>query len=168
MRLERVLFADLDGTIIETKSGKTFPIDCNDWKIKDGIIDAISAYYPTSLFIISNQGGIEKGYFTAMEITNKMSSVICYLQPFIPKTKIDFLFCPTNDKNDPWRKPNPGMIDYFYHDYIGGNDFSKRNALMIGDASGLEGQFSDSDKKCAENAGIKYMDVDEFISKYSK
>lgn len=28
---------------------------------------------------------------------------------------------------------------------------------MIGDASGKEGQFSDSDKKTAENFGIVYM-----------
>lgn len=35
---------------------------------------------------------------------------------------------------------------------------------MVGDASGLPGQFSDSDKVCAERAGIDYMDVNEFIS----
>ena len=34
--------------------------------------------------------------------------------------------------------------------------------LMVGDASGLEGQHSDDDKRCAENAGIDYMDVTEF------
>lgn len=33
-----------------------------------------------------------------------------------------------------------------------------------GDASGKEGQFSDSDKKCAENFGIDYMDVNDFIN----
>lgn len=31
-RRERVLFMDLDGTLIETKSGETFPKDINDWK----------------------------------------------------------------------------------------------------------------------------------------
>ena len=35
---------------------------------------------------------------------------------------------------------------------------------MIGDASGKEGQFSDSDKKTAENFGIDYMDVDDFVN----
>ena len=34
---------------------------------------------------------------------------------------------------------------------------------MIGNASGKEGQFSDSDKKTAENFGIDYMDVDDFV-----
>ena len=40
----------------------------------------------------------------------------------------------------------------------------KNELLMIGDASGKEGQFSDSDKKCAENFGIDYMDVNDFLN----
>lgn len=31
---------------------------------------------------------------------------------------------------------------------------------------GKEGQFSDSDKKTAENFGCEYMDVDDFVDKY--
>ena len=38
--------------------------------------------------------------------------------------------------------------------------------LMIGDASGKEGQLSDSDKKTAGNFGCEYMDVDDFVDKY--
>lgn len=34
---------------------------------------------------------------------------------------------------------------------------------MIGDASGKEGQFSNTDKKTAENFGIDYLDVDDFV-----
>lgn len=34
---------------------------------------------------------------------------------------------------------------------------------MIGDASGKPGDFSDSDKKCAENFGIDYIDVRDFL-----
>ena len=44
-------------------------------------------------------------------------------------------------------------------------DYIKSVSLMIGDASGKEGQFSDSDKKTAENFGIDYMDVEDFINK---
>ena len=38
----------------------------------------------------------------------------------------------------------------------------KNEMLMIGDASGKSGQFSDSDKKTAENYGIDYMDIEDF------
>ena len=37
----------------------------------------------------------------------------------------------------------------------------KSDMLMIGDASGRPGDFSDSDLKAATNFGIKYLDVDD-------
>ena len=160
---ERVLFADLDGTIIVTKSGKTFPENCDDWKFKDGILGALKKYNPTHLHIVSNQGGIEKGFFTDEEFREKIQSIIVELCEVLPQTKINYAYCSTNDKNNRFRKPNIGMLEYFYHDCIFGNDFNKNNALMIGDASGLKGQFSDSDYECAKRFGIKYIDVDYFI-----
>ena len=38
--------------------------------------------------------------------------------------------------------------------------------LMIGDASGNPGQFSDTDRKTAENFGIDYMDVYDFTREF--
>lgn len=45
------------------------------------------------------------------------------------------------------------------------DNLTKNDCLMIGDASGKEGQFSDSDKKTAENFGIDYMDVKDFVKR---
>lgn len=79
--------------------------------------------------------------------------------------------CYSNDKQDPMRKPNTGMIDDVLMEckdtVMHGMNFSqlKECSLMVGDASGLPGQFSDSDKVCAENAGIDYMDVTRFVGK---
>ena len=42
-------------------------------------------------------------------------------------------------------------------------EYIKSQSLMIGDASGKEGQFSNTDKKTAENFGIDYLDVDDFV-----
>lgn len=78
-----------------------------------------------------------------------------------------------NDKDNINRKPNTGMIDQ-YMDYIKfiNDNVDEENkiiydtVMMIGDASGKEGQFSDSDKKTAENFGCEYMDVDDFVDKY--
>lgn len=72
------------------------------------------------------------------------------------------------------RKPNTGMIDQ-YMDYIKfiNDNVDEENKIiydtimMIGDASGKEGQFSDSDKKTAGNFGCEYMDVDDFVYKYN-
>lgn len=41
--------------------------------------------------------------------------------------------------------------------------FSQSTVLMVGDASGLEGQFSDSDKVFAERAGVSYIDVGDLL-----
>ena len=74
------------------------------------------------------------------------------------------MYCTSNDKSDIYRKPNTGMFERLTESYVGDDfDYIKSVSLMIGDASGKEGQFSDSDKKCAENFGIDYLDVDDFI-----
>ena len=57
------------------------------------------------------------------------------------------------------------MLKILLENYVGDDfDYIKSISLMIGDASGKEGQFSDSDKKTAENFGIDYMDVEDFIN----
>ena len=57
------------------------------------------------------------------------------------------------------------MLDYLTELYVGYDfDSIKPKSLMIGDASGKEGQVSDSDKKTAENFGIDYIDVEDFIN----
>ena len=76
------------------------------------------------------------------------------------------MYCLTNDKSNPYRKPNTGMLETLLEKYVGDDlDHIKSKSLMIGDASGKEGQFSDSDKKTAENFDIDYMDVEDFVSK---
>ena len=70
-------------------------------------------------------------------------------------------YCDSMDKADPRRKPNTGMLENFYKYACVKN---KAECIMIGDASGKLGDFSDSDKKCAENFGIDYIDVRDFIN----
>ncbi len=159
---QKVLLCDLDGTLIETISGETFPVDENDWKFKEWIKEAIQEYNPKYIFIISNQGGIEYGYVDEKKFITKLYAIMDEIRTwgdFI----VDGTFCTSNDPDNKNRKPNTGMVDYFREDCYRNYDFSSRQALMIGDASGLEGQFSDSDARCAHNAGIRYVDVQHFI-----
>ena len=66
------------------------------------------------------------------------------------------------------RKPNTGMLNPLIYKMMNRgiieNGIETDKMLMIGDASGKEGQFSDSDKKTAENYCIDYMDVEEFVN----
>lgn len=67
-----------------------------------------------------------------------------------------------------WMLTNEYMdfIEYMNNDEDEEEKIVYDTILMIGDASGKEGQFSDSDKKTAENFGCEYMDVDDFVDKY--
>lgn len=117
---------------------------------------------------MTNQGGIEKGLsselFTYVKCKYVNNSIMDYCD-------IDtrFMYCGSNNKTHPMRKPNTGMLEKLFDNYKSWNaGLSEKDCLMIGDASGLEGQFSDSDKKTAENFGIDYMDVSEFVKVYGK
>lgn len=157
----KVILCDLDGTIITTKSGKTFPVNYKDWKFKEGAEKAIKNYNPDMLLIVTNQGGIARKLIKESEFRVKLQEVMDFIKGWGIPT-VDALYCATEDKNDPMRKPNPGMIEVFRQRY----GFENSEAIMLGDASGRPGQFSDSDLKAAENAGINYMDIEDFIKKY--
>lgn len=158
----KILFCDLDGTLIVTKSGNKFPKDCSDWKFKSGILKSLIRYKPDMIHIVTNQGGIQLHHVKLGDWLNKISEIMRQIKMYMD-IPISYAMCPDNDKSNPSRKPNPKMV----LDYIKEHDLDRNDCLMIGDASGLEGQFSDSDKKCAENAEISYMDVDEFIRVWS-
>lgn len=161
---KKVLFIDLDGTLIETISGSTFPKDTHDWKFKEGIITAIANYCPDVVHIVTNQGGIQKGFVDELEFVKKLQDI--QLQ-FIAQTCIciTYDYCIYNEPFCVNRKPNPGMINNFFDSVI--NHIKVRDCLMVGDASGKPGDFSSSDKNCALNAHVSYMDVEDFIKQYN-
>lgn len=168
MKEYKVLFCDMDGTLIETVSGETFPKGIWDMKFKFDVLDAIKNLNPKVIFIVTNQGGIEKGLVLQLSIYVKCKYVNDSIMDYCG---IDtrFMYCESNDRRNPMRKPNTGMLERLFNNYKSWNaGLSEKDCLMIGDASGLEGQFSDSDKKTAENFGIDYMDVSEFVKVYGK
>ena len=163
MKEYKVIFCDLDGTLIDTISGETFPKGIWDMKIKFDVLDAINKLNPKYVLIVSNQGGIESGFVDAHDFRAKSKYVTRAIREYCG-CECYAMYCETNDKSDPYRKPNVGMLEGLLESYVGDDfDYIKQKSLMIGDASGKEGQFSDSDKKTAENFGIDYMDVNDFV-----
>lgn len=158
MNKKKILFIDLDGTLIHTASGKTFPEGIWDMVFDFELLDKIKEYKFKSIYIITNQGGIEAGFVNPTEWTRKID-YICYCIKGYTGIDCYYEVCTSNRKSDPRRKPNTGMI----YSVLQSKAFTEeKDCLMVGDASGLEGQHSDDDKRCAENAGIDYMDVTEF------
>lgn len=163
LKNKKVIFCDLDGTLIETISGETFPKGIWDMRIKLDVLDAIKKLNPEYVLIVSNQGGIENGFVDAQKFSIKLFYIVELINEYCG-CECYAMYCDTNNKSDPHRKPNTKMLETLLEDYVGDDiEYIKQKSLMIGDASGKEGQFSDSDKKTAENFGIDYMDVDDFV-----
>lgn len=166
MKTYTAIIADLDGTLIDTFSEKTFPEGVYDMKINFDVLDKIKELSPKAVLIASNQGGIESGFVDAERFMNKLRYICDCIYEYTGIQAIG-MACGSNNKNHPHRKPNTGMVEILVSKAIDLELFEsnpKNEYLMIGDASGKEGQFSDSDKKCAENAGIPYMDVKDFLN----
>lgn len=167
MNKYKILFADLDDTLIETISNETFPKGIWDMKLKFDVLDKIKELKPSFLFIVSNQGGIEKGFVNEHHFRAKLGFIVHSIEEYCD-IAVDYYYCSSNDKDDENRKPNCGMLERAISDYYDHYDINfiwdKSEMLMIGDASGKPGQFSDSDKKTAENFGIDYLDVEDFLT----
>lgn len=164
MKKYNILFADLDGTLINPISKNTFPQGIWDMALNFDAFDAIKKMNPDYVFIVTNQGGIPK-FVSECAFETKLNYVKASLQSYCNIKTIDAMYCVSDNKDNIYRKPNIGMLDHLVKFYELTN---KEDMLMIGDASGNPGNFSDSDKMAAENFGIEYKDINEFINEYSK
>lgn len=154
------LFLDLDGTIIQTKSGKRFPKNINDWEfnanVLDRILEAMELGY--RIYIVTNQGGIGK-FLTSSDFDEKIETIIeriaayCFVSP----AKIKYRYCSTLGSY--FHKPNPGMA----YDLALEDGIILSKSIMVGDASGLPGNHSDSDQQLADNIGALYLDIETFL-----
>jgi DNA 3'-phosphatase len=159
-----VLFFDLDGTIINTISGKTFPAGVWDMEIDLRVLSELDKLKPAYVFIVSNQGGVGRGFVNQKSFAAKFEYVKRAIFDYLGDNSIivDGMYCTNDDKANEYRKPNTAMLETLLRKYSILN--AKETMLMVGDASGKPGDFSDSDKKTAENFGIDYLDVEDFIS----
>lgn len=153
--IKPVVFFDLDGTIITTKSGKVFPKDKHDWKLISGVralmLDLM--HDDTQIIIVSNQGGIEQKFVKKEDFEEKMHNIIKALD--LPN-EIYCYYCPTTDKQDIYRKPQAGM---FYIAALEHGIFLQ-NSVFIGDASGTCEIPRDRILSTEVLEGIKYITTD--------
>lgn len=163
MKRYKIIFTDLDDTLIETLSGETFPKGIWDMRLRFDVLDKLKELSPKVILIVSNQGGIQNGIVDEYNFKRKLEFIRYSIEEYTGCC-VDGTYCSSNDKNCINRKPNTGMLQYLLkYKHVDLSKTPKTDMLMIGDASGLSGQFSDSDKRCAENFGIDYLDVEEFL-----
>lgn len=102
---------------------------------------------------------VSKDYKRLKQLLDQGDKVVCF---------VDFDWDRKgNDEGHKCRKPNTGMLDVLYRDVqrhlFRSEHITKKDCLMIGDASDKDGQWSDTDKKTAENFGCDYLDVEDFV-----
>ena len=172
--MKKIIFIDLDGTLIDTISNETFPKGIWDMKFKLAVWKSLKKFVEENktefIGIISNQGGISKGFVNELHFNHKLKYICDSLSEYLD-IPVYAEYCSELDQNNWYRKPNPGMIEEILdrrklYENIG--NYDKSEMIMIGDASGKDGQFSDSDLKTAQNFKIEYIDVIDLIKQYNK
>ena len=141
----KVASFDLDQTLIDTKSGKKFPKDGNDWvwkypNVPEKIKELSRENY--SIMIISNQAGIVKDKKSGDQWSEKLDQIV-------QKLGIEMKVLCSIAKNQ-YRKPSPVFRIKFLPKDL------DQNTFYCGDAVGRKGDFTDTDYKFALNANIDF------------
>lgn len=172
LKEKRIVFLDLDSTIINTVSGKTFPVDVTDFHIDKTFLDVLRGLGKVEyVFIVSNQGGIPE-YLPKAEFEAKFAAIQAFMRIYLnigkdSKVKVSGLYCTAKSFSAKNRKPNTGMLERCLRSVTDKDLATDKSAMvMVGDASGIHNEsrddFSDSDYRTARNFGIDYMDVEDF------
>jgi len=157
---------DLDGTLIDTKSGKVFAEGPTDWrwwhpKVPEKL-RALSAE-GRRLVLVSNQSGIGKGTTDKLEHRQKLDAIQRALA--LPLVAL----VATGD--DEFRKPRTGAWAWLASDAGGGLAPDAARSFFVGDAAGrpetkrpkAKKDFSDSDLKFALNVGAEFWTPERFF-----
>ena len=137
----KALFLDRDGVINEDYG---YVYKKEDFKFKEGIFELLKLFKEYKIFIVTNQSGIARGYYSEKDFHKLMG----WVKEEFYKNGIeitDINFCPHHPDitgSCECRKPNAGMILDLAKRY----NIDLKNSIMIGDKR--------SDIEAANKAGI--------------
>jgi histidinol-phosphate phosphatase family protein len=157
----KYLFVDFDGTVRETIAAPTQknpndrrpPITVDEVQVIPGISERLQEWRDKGWFIVgvSNQSGVEKGYITAEGVEKVAAATMDKLGMYFP-----FHYAPCKKDGTleqlSLRKPETGMAEEAFKDW---GEPDLENSFMVGDYV--------TDEQFAENLGIKYIDVWDFV-----
>ena len=138
---EKMAMFDYDWTLVKPISNGTFSKSLDDWKwITEKVPEILQNYYDKGycIIIISNQ--TRNTEMKLQQITNVLSTL-----------KIPSLIAVGYEDID--KKPNRTMFDLIKKN----KKIDMNKSFYVGDALGRQGDWSDSDKKFAENINIKQI-----------
>lgn len=178
---------DMDSTLIKSRSGLKFGKGANDWQWwSDRVVPTLKAKAEEKyiIAIFTNQGSTvvlqkdpnaSKSYLILRSKINQIFAslksqveipLLVFAATQLPGKKLR-PFASSEEKHQKTRKPETGMWDelILYLKSALGNDIEidMDNSFFVGDAAGREGDFLDTDKKLAENIGIRFEVPEDFF-----
>lgn len=129
--MNKALFIILNGTLITTKSGKSFPINSEDWKFKSNFYDlfknAIEQNY--IIVILDNQLSIGQGFMSENTFIKKVEKICSIIEKDLGLKQNSILYTYCANTDDKFRvKPNPGMLYEIALD----NNVILKDSVLIG------------------------------------
>jgi len=166
--VKKILFVDLDGTIRQTKSGKTFINDPKDQQLIPGAMQALKRYHDKNWLIvgITNQGGVPQfmtladaiaGCYNTIELSQGLIKAV-FMAP-----GMDGEYCWKISSRElinvsrviprlagTYRKPGTGMVEFACDHF----SVEPNNCLFVGDRP--------EDDLCAAAAEIDFILADRW------
>lgn len=187
-KLVKIAAFDLDGTLVDTKTGLKFakgPSDWRWWASKDmkkpNVMEKLKKLVTDRYIIVifTNQGGVvatktSKSYlaFTGrvnnilkeLNSEKEVPGLFVYASPKKPSSKNQKILVSSDEDHALMRKPNIGMwselVEYFEdQDYT----IDTSNSFFVGDAAGRPNDFLDSDKMFARNVNLQFKIPEEIF-----
>lgn len=141
------VFVDRDGTL---NRDCPYCKDPKDLHVFADTVDMVREYQKKGyyVFIITNQSGVNRGYFTMDELNRFNSALVSELKD-MGVIVDDIFICPHKPEDKcSCRKPETGMIDLAREKY----DIDLQKSVMIGDRDDMDGEL-------ARKVGMQFIQV---------
>ena len=166
---KKIACFDLDGTLINVKSGSQFAKDATDWRLFNKNVPTVLKKFHSEgykIAIFTNQGGIKSalGGKTAETVRGKVSA-------FLDHIGVPAIVFAATKKDEEFRKPKPGMWNLLVRSHNGDIAPDLSQCFYAGDAAGRDGDFIDTDTgkparadiDFAVNAGLPFKTPEELF-----
>ena len=151
----RIAGFDLDYTLVRSYKSR-FPRVAEDYKFLPNRLNTLEEYSKKGYLIVIFTNNKQSSTSQKLMVLNRVISILNH-----PQYQL-WAFISTQD--DEYRKPKIGMwnlmLDILSDESI---KIDIENSFYCGDAAGRPGDFADSDKKFAENIGIRFYTPEEIF-----
>ncbi|TKR65195.1 hypothetical protein L596_025634 [Steinernema carpocapsae] len=161
---EKIAGFDLDYTLITTKSGRTFPVDHNDWKLwHESVPQKVKKAHEDGMKIVifTNQKGVQAGKLKVKDLKTKIEAI---LAKFEVPVQVFVSLGPAS-----FRKPYIGMWAHMEQNFNDGVPVDRAKSIYVGDAAGRtktklrKKDHSNGDRLFAMNLSVGFHTPEQFF-----